>query len=235
MNNIQVLEEKLPYILDDQIVLSFFNTANNAVWSKNEQLFNTVLSAYDKLPENLKSQLYKDELYLSYFKTSANKEKIREYSISLSNNYLMKQTKAVIAQKSSFKIKNLEKLVHTGLFETLDSSYIANFEVSIKEQEISKVYNNLNDIAWQMFESDSDQKILKDALGWSKRSLELSPENAHFLDTYANLFYKLGNKKEAIATEEKALLFADKKNVEDYKGLEETLRKMKAGEKTWKD
>jgi len=235
MNNIQVLEEKLPFFLDDLIVLSFYNTANEAVWSKNEQLFNTVLSAYDKLPENLKSQLYKDELYLNYFKTSANKEKIREYSISLSNNYLMTQTKAVIYRNSQSRIDNLEKLIHSGVLGNPDSSYVANVEVSIKEQEMSKVYNKLNEIAWQMFESDSDQKILQDALGWSKRSLELSPDNALFLDTYANLFYKLGNKKEAIATEEKALLFADKKNVDGYKGLEETLRKMKAGEKTWKE
>jgi hypothetical protein len=44
----------------------------------------------------------------------------------------------------------------------------------------------------------------------------------------ANLLYKLGQKQEAIFVEEQALCFADKKNI---KRLEETLRKIKVGEK----
>jgi tetratricopeptide (TPR) repeat protein len=94
-----------------------------------------------------------------------------------------------------------------------------------------KVSGSLNTVAWQVFELTSDEKMLKDALRWSKRSQEISPDNAMLLDTYANLLYKLGQKEEAIATEEKALQFGDK---EDKEGFEQTLAKMKAGEKTWK-
>ena len=78
----------------------------------------------------------------------------------------------------------------------------------------------------------SNKNALQDALRWSGRSLELSPNNALWLDTYANLLYKLGQEEKAITKEEEALHYADKNSA---KGLSETLRKMKVGEKTWKD
>jgi tetratricopeptide (TPR) repeat protein len=83
-----------------------------------------------------------------------------------------------------------------------------------------------------VFERVSNKKTLQDALRWSSRSLELSPNSSYKLDTYANLLYKLGQKEEAIAKEEEALRFANKKEVKIFT---ETLKKMKAGEKTWKE
>lgn len=52
-----------------------------------------------------------------------------------------------------------------------------------------------------------------------------------YLDTFANLLYRLGDKDQAIKTQEKAisLLTANDKK-EDYLA---TLQKMKKGEKTW--
>ena len=97
-----------------------------------------------------------------------------------------------------------------------------------------KVGEGLNAISWEIFKKVTDQKTLQVALGYSKRVNEFIPDNAAFLDTYANLFYKLGQKEEAIAQEKEALHLADKKDIEGYKGMEETLRKMTAGEKTWK-
>ena len=90
----------------------------------------------------------------------------------------------------------------------------------------------LNNISWKVFEEVSDKAMLQNALAWSKRSLELTPQNAGWMDTYANILYKLGQKEEAIAKEEEALSIIDKK---DASGYEETIRKMKAGEKTWKN
>ena len=51
-----------------------------------------------------------------------------------------------------------------------------------------------------------------------------------YIDTYANLLYKLGKKDEAITWEQKALDLAPEGEKKSY---EETLDKMKKGEKTW--
>jgi hypothetical protein len=70
---------------------------------------------------------------------------------------------------------------------------------------------------------------VKEALDWSKRSFK-DKENPAFMDTYANIIYKLGNKEEAIKWEEKALALSN-----NDKSYQETIDKMKKGEKTWKD
>lgn len=99
--------------------------------------------------------------------------------------------------------------------------------------EFYKIMFGLNENAWEVFTRSSDKSTLKQALSWSNRSLRLSPENSQFLDTCANLLYKLGRKKDAVVQEEKALSFANKENAEGIKQLQENLQKMKAGEKTW--
>jgi len=91
----------------------------------------------------------------------------------------------------------------------------------------------LNEVAWGFFEKVTDTKSLENALGWSKRSLEIYPDNHMYLDTYANLLYKLGQKENAIVKETEALNLA-KNTKSETKGFEETIKKMNSGEKTWK-
>jgi len=109
---------------------------------------------------------------------------------------------------------------------------LANLLEISRHKNGNRISETLNSITWEVFERVSDTKTLQDALRWSGRSLELSPKSSYKLDTYTNLLYKLGQKEEAIAKEEDALRFAEKKNI---KGFTETLEKMKAGEKTWKE
>lgn len=86
----------------------------------------------------------------------------------------------------------------------------------------------LNQFAWTVFENCPDMNCVKEALEWSKRSLA-GKENPMFMDTYANILYKLGRKDEAIAVQEKAVKLSN-----GDKDLAATLNKMKSGEKTWK-
>ncbi|PWV54532.1 glycoside hydrolase family 2 protein [Chitinophaga sp. S165] len=86
----------------------------------------------------------------------------------------------------------------------------------------------LNNFAWAVFENISDTNSLKEALTWSKYSIEKEP-NAGKFDTYANLLHKLGKQKEAVEWEQKAT----EMQPEDA-GFKYTLEKMKKGEKTWK-
>lgn len=89
--------------------------------------------------------------------------------------------------------------------------------------------DDLNNFAWNIFENCPDMKCVGDALEWSKRSLQ-GGDNPMYMDTYANILYKTGKNAEAIAIEEKALALAN-----GDKTYQETLDKMKKGEKTWKD
>ena len=89
--------------------------------------------------------------------------------------------------------------------------------------------NELNNYAWTIFENCNDMACVEKALEWSKNSFKESNEPM-YIDTYANLLYKLGKKDEAITWEQKALDLAPEGEKKSY---EETLDKMKKGEKTW--
>jgi thioredoxin-related protein len=97
--------------------------------------------------------------------------------------------------------------------------------------------------AWEMFLKSNDKVVLKQALDWVERGINLEPEKGsiiQYLDTKANLLYKLGRKQEAIAFEQYAIDFA-KQEAKDSKRekplmideFEETLMKMKKDLPTW--
>ena len=90
--------------------------------------------------------------------------------------------------------------------------------------------SDLNEYAWTVFQNCSDETCLKNALEWSKRSFE-KEQNPAYMDTYANILYRLGRKDEAIEWEQKALSLVTTEN--DKKGYQQTIDKMKSGQKTW--
>jgi tetratricopeptide (TPR) repeat protein len=79
-----------------------------------------------------------------------------------------------------------------------------------------------------VFRYSSKNAALNEAIVWMKRILVAEPDNADFLDTYANLLYKVGRKEEAISTEETALKLSRK-----HDEMAQNLVKMKNGEPTW--
>lgn len=90
--------------------------------------------------------------------------------------------------------------------------------------------SDLNEYAWIIFQNAEDETTLKNALEWSRRSLD-KEEKPMYIDTYANLLHRLGRTKEAIEWEQKAI---DQLASEaEKKGYMQTLEKMKAGTKTW--
>jgi len=106
-------------------------------------------------------------------------------------------------------------------------TFMATATSLVKKYGVHLSPNDLNQFAWIAFSKVSDKNSLKTALAWSKQSIQTQPEAAN-MDTYANLLYKLDNKQEAIQWEEKAHQM-DPLNHE----FEDTLKKMKNGEKTW--
>ncbi|WP_431294700.1 hypothetical protein [Pedobacter sp. P26] len=85
----------------------------------------------------------------------------------------------------------------------------------------------LNSFAWTVFENCKDANCITEALSWSKRSVdETQSKEPAYLDTYANLLYKLGKKDQAIAMQQKAVDLVTAENKAQY---QVTLEKMKKG------
>ncbi len=87
----------------------------------------------------------------------------------------------------------------------------------------------LNEFAWTVFQHCSDETCLQNAMEWSRRSFERSGTPG-FMDTYANILYRLGRKDEALEWEGKAKEAAPEG---DKAGYQQVIDKIKAGEKTW--
>jgi len=85
-------------------------------------------------------------------------------------------------------------------------------------------YNQLNNVAWSFYESVEDEALLRKALGWAKKSVELT--DAYFNnDTLAALYYKLGQHQEAAQTAKHAIELA-KLRKQDYSGTQELLQQI---------
>ncbi|WP_134088644.1 thioredoxin fold domain-containing protein [Olivibacter sp. XZL3] len=90
----------------------------------------------------------------------------------------------------------------------------------------------LNSFAWTVFENCEDPDCIAAALAWSKKSIDATnSKEPTFLDTYANLLYKMGRKDEAIAVEKNALALVSEGDKDQY---QTTLDKMERGEETWR-
>ncbi|MFZ4523446.1 MAG: thioredoxin family protein [Bacteroidales bacterium] len=84
-------------------------------------------------------------------------------------------------------------------------------------------YTMLNRMAWSFFQIATDKKHLEKAAVWAKKSVDLK-STAENNDTYANLMFKLGNKPQAIKSEQTALELAKKEQL-PLKQYEENLKK----------
>ena len=104
------------------------------------------------------------------------------------------------------------------------TSYMQQFGAEVNPME-------LNNFAWAVFENCSDMDCVEQAVEWAKRATAVKDPN--FLDTYANLLYKSGKKKEAIKAQEATIALAKAANHENLKEFENGLQKMKEGKKTW--
>lgn len=103
---------------------------------------------------------------------------------------------------------------------------------------LSPLYSDeftLNENAWTVFEYCLNKKVLRKALEWSSLAIKLQESKVwgSFLDTQANLLYKLGKIDEAILLEMKAVESETSKG-KSGRVFIQTLDKMRKGEATWK-
>lgn len=101
-------------------------------------------------------------------------------------------------------------------------NYAKKADVLIMELNYREA-SRINSFAWTAFEKIEDTNLLKKAIKWAEILVELE-ESPAYLDTFANLHFKVGNKKKAIEIQEKAIkiLKDSGASTEEY---EETLKK----------
>jgi hypothetical protein len=91
----------------------------------------------------------------------------------------------------------------------------------------------LNEFAWRFFGNCNDKKLLEAALLWSKKTFEKeTKKEPGYIDTYANILYKLGRKKEALTWEKKAQAIAIEQGADKNWG-QDVIDKINNGEQTW--
>ncbi len=89
----------------------------------------------------------------------------------------------------------------------------------------------LNWAAWQLFEGTNNKVLLTKALSWSALAVTMegtNPNLYNYVDTKANLLYKLGNTKAALELQQKAVSLSSKDPT-----VMANLAKMKKGQPTW--
>jgi thiol-disulfide isomerase/thioredoxin len=90
--------------------------------------------------------------------------------------------------------------------------------------------NQLNSIAWNVYENHEafkDKNALKKAEVWAKKALSMEPGNAAINDTYAHILFALGNKKGAVAQQQKAVSLAKAAGSQGVAQMEANLLKFR--------
>ena len=88
----------------------------------------------------------------------------------------------------------------------------------------------LNNMAWYVFENykNHDTSSLESAKIWSEKTIEINPNNAHHLDTYACILFDLGYVDEAVTHQEKAVKILKSTNHKWTKDYQKRLDKFRA-------
>lgn len=213
------------------MIAAIDNSFREACKNKNEKLLQQVVDANDKLPKTPQTK-QKEELFMNYYLKTKDLDKYVCHATIYCDASLMIVTSDSIA-KTDKKVLQSFEMQRNALIGKIDSTQLAQLTNGMAHSIRDKYSQALNEVAWGFFEKVTDTKALENALIWSKRSLEIYPDNHMFIDTYANLLYKLGRNEEAITNEKEALRIAIEAKA-DTKGYEKTLKKMNSGEKTWK-
>jgi thiol-disulfide isomerase/thioredoxin len=97
---------------------------------------------------------------------------------------------------------------------------------------------NLNTFAWNVFMHSGDRGMLSKALEWSAHTIPDSSDHnegvPEYIDTYANLLYKLGRRENAIFWEKRALGLVEESDSSLAINFRISIDRMAKGESTWK-
>jgi thioredoxin-related protein len=230
--------ERLDFIRDyyffvttkDKFFHLFYNYADSVDKILNQKGLSDRLVKYYIVNEEIENKLWKNGQPL----TLNPKWKKLEHSIKEKYSSTYAQTLVPTYKLSFYKrIKNWGKMA-----ELRDEAIARNCPKAGLDLFDPNGTWRLNQDAWAVFLYCADTSIIKKALSWINLAIHLeSPEpNMHYLDTKANLLYKLGKKDEALKLENEAIKVAIEQNEKDpVKTFMIVIDKMKRNEATWKE
>ena len=131
------------------------------------------------------------------------------------------------AQKFLTKEEAEKILKRAKASRALKDKDIATYEkttIELYNDPSSSTSEELNSIAWNFFENVTNKASLEKAVTWAQESVKKS-ENYANTDTLANLYNKIGDKKNAKLWAEKSIELA-KKSGEDYSDTEKLLKSL---------
>jgi len=128
--------------------------------------------------------------------------------------------------KKNVLLAKIEWYLRHGNFKAYSESMLTRLEKYPSEPKTQGI--NINTAAWYAFLHATDKEILNGYIKWMAKIVSLYHANEYFLDTYANLLYKVGRKDEAISWEEKAVQLKGRTE----EACRATLYQMKKGEPT---
>jgi len=98
-----------------------------------------------------------------------------------------------------------------------------------------KKWAPINTTGWYAFLGCTDQKSLKECAQWMGKVVELNPERNDYLDTYAALLYKTGQRDKAIEAETKAVALTKPGMPGDFYNFAPTVELMKKNHPIYTD
>ncbi|MGB0390108.1 MAG: thioredoxin family protein, partial [Salibacteraceae bacterium] len=190
----------------------------------------SIINKYDKSVDSkgMLNVLNKREDYSKAFGQDKVDEKLYKnylthmYAKVYSKEFSMKEMELTMIKIKKLNVPYWEKIILLGDLAHLskEKKYKDYCEVAVEDigDYFNEDPNALNEFAWNVFEWSKKKPQLEVALGWSKLSIELD-ENPMYIDTYANLLYKLGKKDEARNQQQKAIDMLEKngEDATDYK------------------
>lgn len=152
---------------------------------------------------------------------------------------ILKEAFSESSEKQSLeKVDSLFRAVYpevggqlSGLFRMNFYQYNGNTEqyaraaVRYFEEFSSEDAAQLNNAAWNFYETVEDESMLEKAVQWAQKSVQLDAQYYNH-DTLAALYFKLGEKDKALIAAQKAIEIA-KENGENYSNTEILLEKIK--------
>jgi len=205
------------------------HTISVATVHEDEALLKKAIAAFQQIPYNSDNKQV-EELFMDYYKQINEPDKYLAHARLFMADNLKKLDSEELLMKNNTRLKNYEERIASET-DTARVKSLVRYMKEIPGVERSQLCTKLNGITWYIFQNYSDETVLKEALTWSEKTVQLNPTSYMYLDTNANILYKLGRKEEAIALQKRAV--ASYTGSPDYASFSNTLKKMEAGEKTW--
>jgi len=206
------------------------HTVDVATLLEDDALLEKAVTVFQQIPKDFLMRKQAEEYYLDFYKKNNNLEKYLAHARLFAADIMKKLDSEELLMKDDVSYLNLKK---QRASET-DSARIKSLDRSIKSRpdlERSQLCSSMNDIAGYVGYTFSKASIIEEALGWSDKAVQACPTITFFLDTNAQILYKLGRKEEAVAMEKRAV--ANFQGSPTYTRFTDTLKKMEAGENTW--